>query len=62
MTSRLTRREFCELTAAAGVTMVSSAGVVAAADGRAAGGHARFQRALRDAEGLADGVAKKGRP
>ncbi len=33
MNSRLTRREFCKLTAAAGVTMVSSADVVAAADG-----------------------------
>jgi FtsP/CotA-like multicopper oxidase with cupredoxin domain len=33
MTSRLTRREFCKLTAAAGVTMVSSADVVATADG-----------------------------
>jgi FtsP/CotA-like multicopper oxidase with cupredoxin domain len=33
MNSRLTRRKFCKLTAAAGVTMVSSADVVAAADG-----------------------------
>ncbi len=33
MEGRLTRRDFCKLTAAAGATIVSSAGVVTAANG-----------------------------